>query len=203
MKKLEQYIESGVLDLYVTGVLPVEEQIEISKAARQNPELQAEIDSLRKAYELLGEAQAIQPPSSSKARFLANLDALESSEAEFNPEKPPVLNPNSRPEDYDFWVNLDIAKTPETYDDLFFVPIADNDDGLTAVVWINGIVEEEEHLDAIEKFLVLEGSCMIDIEGDITYLKAGDQLSIPKFKSHNVKVTSEIPCKLIVQRIAA
>lgn len=203
MKKLEQYIESGVLDLFVTGVLPAEEQIEIAKEASQNPALQAEIDALRAAYELLGNAQAIQPPSTSKARFLANLDELEAEAAQFDPARPPVLNPLSRPEDYDFWTNLETSKAPDTYENLFFVPVADNDDGLTAVVWINGMVEEEEHLDAIEKFLVLEGSCMIDIEGDVTYLKAGDQLSIPKFKSHNVKVTSDIPCKLIVQRIAA
>jgi hypothetical protein len=34
-------------------------------------------------------------------------------------------------------------------------------------------------------------------------LKAGDVLIIPLYKTHFVEVTSDIPCKLILQRAAA
>lgn len=203
MKTLEQYLESGILDLFVAGSLSENEEIEIAKAASLNPELQAAIEAMRESYALLVNAISRPAPARSKSRFLNAIDALEKEAAAFDPMRPPVLNSNSKPSDYDFWVNLDIASNPKDLENLFFVPVADNEDGLTAVVWIKGNVEEEEHLDSIEKFLVLEGACMIDIEGDVHHLKAGDQLSIPKYKSHTVQVTSDIVCKLIVQRIAA
>jgi mannose-6-phosphate isomerase-like protein (cupin superfamily) len=201
MEDIKGYFESGILELYVAGSLPLDEALAVEDLAVHHPEVREEIVRLQETVEQLWDIQPRQPRAELKARILAEIATL--SERSFDPARPPVLNVGARAEDYRFWYEQEGIVPPAQYDDLFFIPVAMNEDGLTAVVWINGHVEEEMHDQAIEKFLVLEGSCKIDIEGEVHYLKAGDYLAIPKFRSHIVDVTSDIPCKLIVQRIAA
>lgn len=201
MEDIKGYFESGILELYVAGSLPLDEALAVEDLAVHHPEVREEIVRLQETVEQLWDIQPRQPRAELKARILAEIATL--SERHFDPARPPVLNVGARAEDYRFWYEQEGIVPPAQYDDLFFIPVAMNEDGLTAVVWINGHVEEEMHDQAIEKFLVLEGSCKIDIEGEVHYLKAGDYLAIPKFRSHIVDVTSDIPCKLIVQRIAA
>lgn len=201
MEDIKGYFESGILELYVAGSLPLEEALAVEDLAVHHPEVRDEIVRLQETVEQLWDIQPRQPRAELKARILTEIATL--SERSFDPARPPVLNVGARAEDYRFWYEQEGIVPPAQYDDLFFIPVAMNEDGLTAVVWINGHVEEEMHDQAIEKFLVLEGSCKIDIEGEVHYLKAGDYLAIPKFRSHIVDVTSDIPCKLIVQRIAA
>jgi mannose-6-phosphate isomerase-like protein (cupin superfamily) len=201
MEDLSAYLASGVLELYVAGSLPLEEALAVEDMAVHHPEVQAEIVRLQEVVERLWDVQPLAPPPGLKARVLDKIAAL--SERSFDPARPPVLNVGARAEDYRFWVEQDGIVPPDHYENLFFIPVAMNEDGLTAVVWINGHVEEEMHDQAIEKFLVLEGSCQINIEGEMHYLQAGDYLAVPKFRWHVVDVTSEIACKLIVQRIAA
>lgn len=201
MEDLNTYLESGILELYVAGSLPLEEALAVENMAVHHPEVQAEIVRLQVAVEQLWDIQPLAPPPALKARVLAEVAAL--AERPFDPARPPVLNVGARAEDYRFWVEQEGIVPPDHYENLFFIPVAMNEDGLTAVVWINGHVEEEMHDQAIEKFLVLEGSCQINIEGEMHQLKAGDYLAVPKFRWHIVDVTSEIACKLVVQRIAA
>ena len=201
MVDLNAYLESGILELYVAGSLPLEEALAVEDLAVHNPEVQAEIVRIQEVVEHVWDIQPRAPRPELKTRILAEIAAL--SAYTFDPARPPVLNAQARAEDYRFWYEQEGIVPPARFENLFFIPVANNDEGLTAVVWINGHVEEEMHDQAIEKFLVLEGSCKIDIEGEVHYLKAGDYLAVPKFRSHVVDVTSEIPCKLIVQRIAA
>ena len=74
---------------------------------------------------------------------------------------------------------------------------------ITAIVWIKKMAPQEVHHNEIERFLIIEGSCDIFIEDEVYQLKAGDMLSIPLHKPHSLQVTSAIPCKVILQRIAA
>ena len=61
----------------------------------------------------------------------------------------------------------------------------------------------EVHDNEYEKFLIIEGTCDITVDEDVYSLVPGDYFSIPLYKSHNIKVTSTIPCKAILQRLAA
>ena len=61
----------------------------------------------------------------------------------------------------------------------------------------------ETHTNEYEKFLIVEGSCDLTIGTTVHHLNAGNYLSIPLYVSHDVKVTSAIPCKIILQRVNA
>jgi anti-sigma-K factor RskA len=61
--KPENYITTGILDLYVTGVLPEEEMRELSFLISQDPRLQAEVQAIETALLTYAETQAQLPES--------------------------------------------------------------------------------------------------------------------------------------------
>jgi mannose-6-phosphate isomerase-like protein (cupin superfamily) len=71
---------------------------------------------------------------------------------------------------------------------------------MTAIVWIKEMVPQEVHVDEHEKFLIVEGTCEITVGEDVYSFTAGDFMQIPLHKKHHVKVTSVIPCKVLLQR---
>ena len=61
----------------------------------------------------------------------------------------------------------------------------------------------EVHTNELESFLILEGTCDITIGEEVHHLVTGDFISIPLHIGHSLIVTSNIPCKVILQRVAA
>ena len=184
---------------YVLGILSAEERVEFERAMAHDPALRAEVLAEQEMTETLALENQVAPPSSLKGKLFDKIDEIDSAQD----NTPPLLNPGSVAADYRFWLDQEGMAPPEQYDHLHFIPIAETEDGLSAIVWIKDFVPEEVHNDCIERFLVLEGSCEISFAGQTYSLKAGDYLSVPLHHPHTVQVTSEIVCKLIVQRHAA
>jgi mannose-6-phosphate isomerase-like protein (cupin superfamily) len=74
---------------------------------------------------------------------------------------------------------------------------------ITAIVWLKDYAPAEVHHNEYERFLIVEGSCDIFIGDEMHQLSPGDYLQIPLFADHRVVITSSIPCKVILQRVAA
>jgi mannose-6-phosphate isomerase-like protein (cupin superfamily) len=65
------------------------------------------------------------------------------------------------------------------------------------VIWVKESVKPHYHADHTENLVVIEGTAEMTI-GDKTYnIKVEDYINIPKGTVHSVKVTSEIPLKVI------
>lgn len=201
MKDLNQYIESGVLELFVMGALSKEEAIEVETLAIEHPEIREEIAAIEDAQEEMANLAALQPPVHVKAKLMAALDEEEAKTQTKN--NPPFINQNSKIADFDIWVNDPQNVPPAEYEDPYFIPLVVNEDGATGMVWIRKYIPAEVHTDVVETFFILEGACDVEFNGKVHSLKAGEALSIPLHVSHTVTITSDIPCKLIVQRLAA
>ncbi|HEX2900176.1 MAG TPA: cupin domain-containing protein [Bacteroidia bacterium] len=201
----QAFIASGNLEAYLQGSLTESEQQFVELMAQLHPEITAEMEALQIVNALLVEEanQGVKAPERSKTRLLNFIDAEEKAAKTANGTPPPYLNSQSSSTDYDPWVKRDGIAPPDSFDNVFVQPLDANPECLTLLVWVKKEIAGEVHLDAVEKFLVLEGTCMIDVEGEQFALKAGDYMSIPKFREHTVYVTSSTPCKLIVQQIAA
>ncbi len=201
----QAYIATGNLEAYIQGSLSEPEQQMVELMVQLHPEIKAEMDALEdlNALLILESTKGVTAPERSKQRLLNFMDATEEEGATDRVVSPPYLNSRSSSNDYAPWVNRAGIAPPETFENVFVQPIDASPECLTLLVWVKSQIAGEVHLDAVEKFLVLEGTCMIDIEGEQFPLKAGDYMSIPKFKEHTVYVTSSTPCKLIVQQIAA
>jgi anti-sigma-K factor RskA len=80
----DAYISSGVLELYVAGVLPAEQVQEVEAMAARHPMVKAEIEKLEKVY---------REYSSAQARFPDHLFDSILERIERQPEAPPVVEP--------------------------------------------------------------------------------------------------------------
>jgi mannose-6-phosphate isomerase-like protein (cupin superfamily) len=196
-------LESGLLDLYVLGQCSGDEAMMVEDMAAQYAEVSQAIDTAAAAIENYAATHAVAPPPALKPFVLATLNFMGRLERGEQPSDPPLISDASTVADYEEWLNRPDLQLETELEDAFAYIIAATPKATTAIVWLSKGAMPEIHHDEHEKFLVVEGTCCITIEGTEHYLSAGSVLSIPLYADHFVQVTSDIPCKVILQRIAA
>ncbi|MDO9000062.1 MAG: cupin domain-containing protein [Bacteroidota bacterium] len=200
---VSDYIQSGILEMYLLGITSSAETTEVEEMANKYPMIRAEIDALSKDIELYASFHAVNPSPTIKPFLMASIDYSERIKNGETPSFPPMLNINSKVEDFGEWLNRKDIVLPDDFTDFYAKIIGHTQQMVTAVVWIGKMAPEEIHDDEHEKFLILEGTCDIIVENNVHHLKAGDFFEIPLHKTHTVKITSDVPCKTILQRMAA
>ena len=171
-------------------------------AARFN-EVRAEIDSISAAFEFYALSHAVEPGPIVKTFLLATIDFTERMKNGEEESFPPELHTASKIDDFSEWLNRPDMILPETFTDFHAKIIAYSPKVITAIAWIKDSSPGETHNNEYEKFMIVEGTCNITVEEEVYSLVPGDYFSIPLYKNHQVIVTSAIPCKVILQRIAA
>lgn len=202
MKTGKEYIDSGILEQYVLGNTSPEESREVALRAAADPAIQQEIELISGILFSYAMEHAIPPNPILKPFLLATIDYTERLKNGEPASFPPVLNENSVVADYAAWLNRNDMITPGAAD-VYAKIIGYTPQLISAIVWIKNYAPQEVHDNEFEKFLIVEGSCEIIAGDDVHSLKAGDYFQIPLHKTHMVKVTSTIPCKVILQRVAA
>ncbi len=200
---IEKYINSGVIEMYVMGTLAAEEVAEVQLYATQYPEIKAEIERVADTLESYALSTPKTPGPETKATIMATLDYMQRLENGETPVKAPLLDKHTKKEDFLEWINRPYMQAPPDYDQVFLKIISFTPEVSTAIVWLNEGSPEETHHNEYESFFILEGTCDIIINDDIHQLYPGDYLCIPLHATHSVKVTSSIPCKLVLERKAA
>jgi mannose-6-phosphate isomerase-like protein (cupin superfamily) len=197
----QELAASGLLEQLVLGTLTAEQAAMVRTALASMPALRAEVEAMEAGLEHMAMSRSVPPPASARAGLMRQV-ALDVAVRQ-NEDRPPILHPRSKVSDYARWIDRPEMVEDPANENIFFIPFAANDDGMSALVWMRKGADEETHTDCIEKFLIIEGTCDIFFNGRAHPLKAGDHMSIPMHVPHSVKVTSEIPCRIIIQRIAA
>ncbi|MBF9252555.1 cupin domain-containing protein [Pontibacter sp. 172403-2] len=203
MNPIQDFIASGVLELYVMGAATPEEALAVEQMVAAHPEIRQEIETISQAMESYALAHAVAPRDVVKPLLLATIDYMERMKDGELPESPPIVTAQSRPEDYASWLNRADMVLPPDADDIYARIIGYTPAATTAIAWIKKMTDYEVHKDEYERFLIVEGTCDI-IAGDETHsLKAGDFFAVPLHTPHMLKVTSPEPCKAILQRLSA
>jgi mannose-6-phosphate isomerase-like protein (cupin superfamily) len=203
MSDIRKYVGSGILEAYVLGIATPEEEQDVEEMAGQHAEIREAIAAFEEDLEKFAVANAITPDPTIKPLLFATINYSARIEKGEAPSYPDILDEDSRMEDYEQWLNRPDMQLPGDFKDLYAVIISHTPQALTLIVWLKEGAPWELHDNEYEKFLIVEGSCDIIIEDTTHQLKAGDYLSVPLHKNHMVKVTSAIPCKVILQRVAA
>lgn len=203
MKNTEEYINSGILELYVLGLTSDAENIEITKLISTDSEIQKEVEAIEKSVMAYAHSDASSINTSVKPLIIATIDYTERLKNGETPTFPPVLNENSKISDYAAWLDRPEMAPPASFDEIYIKLIGHEPKVISAIVWVKDLAENETHDDLFEKFLIVEGSCDIVMEKETVSLVAGDILTIPLHVGHVVRVTSKIPCKIVLQRVAA
>ena len=204
MKSSKEYIESGILELYVLGLTSVEENLEIAKLIETNSEIAEEIERITENLIQHSESNAPDLDITIKPMVLATIDYLERITNGEEVTYPPELNENTLIDDFSSWLDREDMVLPDNFVDFYAKLIGHQKNATTAIAWLKFGAPHETHHKLIEKFLILEGTCdIVTDDGKVFSLVPGDYLSIPLHMGHYVKVTSEMPCKIILQRLAA
>ncbi len=203
MKTVKEYIESGILEEYVLGLTSDSENTEIAAILLSHPEIKDEINSITDALVSYADKNAPELDPTIKPMVLATIDYMERIKGGEAPSFPPELNEHSKISDFTEWLNRKDIVLPDDFEDVHAKIIGFEPTKITAVTWLKYGSPEELHHNQYEKFLILEGTCDLTIEGKVYSLVAGNYLSIPLHVKHDVRVTSTMPCKVILQRIAA
>ncbi|NHM01348.1 cupin domain-containing protein [Flavobacterium difficile] len=203
MDTIENYINSGILELYVLGLTSEEENTEISELVAIHVELKREIEAIEQALNVYAEKIAPEISEATKEWIMTTINYTERLQNGEEVANPPRLNKNSKIEDFDTWLKRDNMQAPDDFDALHAKIIAATPEAKTLIVWLRYGAPPEEHTNEMEHFLIVEGTCDITIGEQVHHLIPGDYLSIPLYVDHDVKVTSSSPCKVILQRVAA
>ncbi len=203
MNNTKEYIESGILELYVLGNTTPLETASVEVMASNHPEIADEIELIASSLSSYAKLNAKVPDPIIKPFLMATIDYTERLKNGEEMSFPPSLTSQSKIADFTEWLSRDDMILPQKLTDVSAKIIGFTPEMITAIVWIKEMAPQEMHDNQIEKFLIIEGTCDIVIEEEIHHLKVGDMLSIPLYKNHFVKVTSSIPCKVILQRAAA
>jgi quercetin dioxygenase-like cupin family protein len=202
MNDVRAFIESGILEMYVTGSASPAEMQEVERMAAVYPEVDEHILEIAKALETYALANAIEPHPTMKPFVMATIDYSERMAAGEEPVFPPALDENSSCAEYAEYLHGETMQVGPDFGGIGARIIGYTPTLTTAVVCLADVEIQEVHTKEIEKFLILEGSCTIIIEDNVHHLIAGDFLVIPVNKQHLVKITGKAPCKALLQRVA-
>jgi mannose-6-phosphate isomerase-like protein (cupin superfamily) len=203
MNAIADYIESGVLELYVLGHTTAEESLEVERMAAAHGEVRRELDSIQEAMEAYALAHAVPPGALVKPVLLATIDYFERLSQGEEEAVPPLLTANSHQEAYASWLKREDMVAPEEFEGVYVKLIGVTAQATTAIVWIREMADEEVHHKEYEHFLIVEGTCQIVAGDEVHPLGPGDYFAVPLHTLHRVVVTSPYPCKALLQRVAA
>ncbi len=197
-----EFIGTGILEQYVLGIATEEECKEVEKRLATDAAVKKELESIAMSFEAYLKAQAAEPNPIIKPFLMATIDYTERLQNGEPVTNPPLLHEHTKIADYDAWLSrADMQSNGK--EDVYAKIIGYTEKVVTAIVWLKKYAPHEVHDDEHERFLIVEGTCDIIVEEEVNHLVPGDYFAIPLHKNHLVKVTSELPCKVILQRVAA
>jgi len=203
MKYLAEFIQSGLLELYALEGTSPEETAEVERMLATHPIIRQELNAIYESMEAYARAHAITPKATIKPLVMATINYMERLKQGEKVVEPPVLQSNSRASEYAAWLHRPDMILPADAEGIYAKIICSTPEATTAIVWMTDIADNEVHHTEYERFLILEGTCEITIDEVVHYLKPGDYFNVPLHARHMVQVTSDIPCKVILQRLAA
>jgi len=72
---IQEYITSGVLELYATGLLTPPEKAEVDRMAALYPEVKAELDAISDTLDTYAQLHAVKPPAYLKEKILREIES--------------------------------------------------------------------------------------------------------------------------------
>lgn len=200
-KKLN--IDTGLLELFALGLTSDEETALVLNAIENDVLVAQEFELITNALLKIDDGAIPEPNPLVKKITLAIIDYTERLKKGEVPGSPPILNSNSKISDYLEWIDRNDLQIPDEFDDAHAKIIGLTPECTTLIAWLKTYAPHEVHDNEYERFLIIEGSCDIIFNNKTHSLVAGDYIQIPLHTEHLLKVTSEMPCKVLLQRVAA
>jgi mannose-6-phosphate isomerase-like protein (cupin superfamily) len=182
---IKAYIESGILEQYLLGLLAADEANEVARLSTIYPEVKRELGAIEETMERMAAQNAVKPDPATKDKIL-NVLGLGKNALDIN-----NLPATSRYADHNSWLDAVAHLIPEQPYPGFFSSVLQQTDNLTQMLVVTSMdVPKETHTDIAESFFILKGRCICTVGEKLITLNAGDYLDIPLHIEHDVKIIS-------------
>lgn len=194
--KLESYIESGILELYVLDLLDETERLTVQEMIILHPELRVELQNIEVALESYAVNTSVEPSSGLKAKIEQAIFHTPSLKIA---DKDLLVNENS---DLQQWLKMVEVRFPEALTADNFCEVWREAEGVKQVLVVSSFdIPDETHDDVYESFFILQGNCKCTVGTESFYRKAGGYIGIPLNENHQVEVIDG-PVMAIVQYVS-
>lgn len=185
--ELKDFINNGMLELYLMGLLSPEEVSLVERMRSQYPEINSELAKIEDFIE----KDAIRNAESLPEQIDKKMELIfEGLEAEKNMQLSllPLISAFSNS---DYWLKLVSPLLPKIHSGERFEKLLRHGNGVMQVlVRSSSDIEEEIHDHLDESFLILEGTCICTIGNSSFNMGPGDFMQIPLYQPHTVSITS-------------
>ncbi len=185
---LQEFLNSGLLELYLIGSLMPEEIALVELMRISHPEVLQEMKDLELFHEQDAMRHAVKPnPRIDQKMELIFTSLL--AEQKMQLSETPLITSFSSSND---WLELISPLLPTDHAPERFEKLLRNNNGIMQVLVVSHThIEEEIHEDVMESFLILKGSCVCTIGDQNTIMGPGDFMEIPLHLPHDVRITSK------------
>ncbi len=195
MQKVDQFIASGILELYCLGALSNREQEEVQQMIALHPAINEELQKVEETLHAKATSENLIPPGNLRNKILLGIEAAELG-------LPPLLSQVSSVNDWLEYLDKNNVGPKPGSQDLLWVDLPSSDNITSYAVWApKGVAVEEEHADEEERLLMLKGRCKITANGITTFYNEGELVHIPAGTLHKAEAASEGLMVLIGQRV--
>ncbi len=179
-----KYMESGIIEAYCLGQLSFAQMREVELISQRHPEVRAEITQTHAALH----TSTTKTPElrARKEKIIHTLRQLRM-EQDMTLYQLPLLTPYS---DYRRWLTVvGTLKPTHHMEDMDLCILQQTPDVMQTLIWMKTAIAEDGHdPDSFqESFLVLEGECECDFDGEIVRLSAGGYVAIPPNTPHIIR----------------
>lgn len=195
---LKDFIDSGILELYVLELLSQQDRAMVSLLLEEFPDLSAEVQKV----EIQLERKVMQQQRACRTSFeeMQGIVLNSAKEQKMHIDDLPLINKHS---DYKKWHRLVHETAPEALSSDNYQRVLRSENGVTQVLVVSTFdIPDELHDDSYESFLILKGECRCTVGDDVFGLTAGGFTEIPLNENHRVEVINA-PVMAIVQYVAA
>ena len=185
---LEDFLASGLLELYVMGALDQREALLVQQMQTSYPEVSLELAALETFMEKDAMRNAIRPSNALEEKMDSLFSNLEV-EQYMQLTDLPLINCFS---DANAWLEMIVPLIPKGDFGGRFEKLLRNDDKvMQALVITPEGVEEEIHENMLESFLILKGTCVCTIGDETITMGPGTFMQIPLNQPHTIAVVSK------------
>ena len=205
-KDHREFLQSGIIENYHLGMASEEEVDRLLALCHKYPEAQNLLDKGYQSFLYILESYAKTPPTRNLSSILNSVSSKsELIKASFvgTAQELDRFVPISAHSNVEEWNKLLAGLQPDDeYDNMFAKPLFHSDRQELTLVWAKEIVPDEIHTNQSESFFLLEGTADCYIGDKLYAMEKGDYMLIPLHVNHKVVITSMMPAKALMSRVA-
>ncbi|MEL6142982.1 MAG: cupin domain-containing protein, partial [Bacteroidota bacterium] len=193
---------SGIIEDYCLGLATPAEADQLVAYCGIHPRLKKVLEETQAKLEMYITQYAISAPTGTLGSIIDKVtqDLTLEQATLSNEQGLATFIPISRHSDYRKWQRLTQDLQPPNEFAIHFHELYRDAECFLSVVWIKDQIPAEVHHELLESILCLEGTCTGELADQTIPLQAGDYWDVPLHTSHELRVTSEEPVKLILMR---